>query len=227
MEQNSIIGEQMRKARWYAYMCRRFNLVSFEDIADWCARETEGVGRSEAKQEQALRDLENSVSLGEFGPPDRPLIPCFPKPPPVSLGEDRWAIKLSAGQILWMRDSGHSVTKYLHIPADQARRWLDARGIPAPPWLMSRCPAASSDAPLARADGGLPTAKRPFDRDDAKRLLLGRKVSNGPWAQRPARNDVSAFLRQNYANVPRDPVDQLMTEIWGAGKRGPKPRKTR
>jgi hypothetical protein len=33
------VSIQWRRAKWFDYVCRRFDLVSFRDLAEWIARE--------------------------------------------------------------------------------------------------------------------------------------------------------------------------------------------
>ena len=57
----------MRRIGWFERLVRRFDLISFQYIADELARDRGSVDRSSARREQAYRDLGDSIMRGEFG----------------------------------------------------------------------------------------------------------------------------------------------------------------
>jgi hypothetical protein len=71
---------------------------------------------------------------------------------------------------------------------------------------------------LDRADQG---TLRPFTRREAQALLAGLKVG-GTLAERPTEQEARAVVGCHFATAPRDPVRMIVTNLWGAGKRGPK-----
>jgi hypothetical protein len=121
---------RVRRAYWFARVVRRLDLVSFADLADWCARKPGSVHRDEALREQTYRDLEHSVGQGEFGPPDKPFVAFLPKTPD---GEHvgRFPLRLTAGQIFDLGSAPH-----LWAPRSACVRWLSSRQISLPPWLI-------------------------------------------------------------------------------------------
>jgi hypothetical protein len=67
-----IAREKLRRGRLFQDVIRRRDLVSFESLADWYARENAD------RRKWALKDLGNSVSRGEFGPPERASVFYLP-----------------------------------------------------------------------------------------------------------------------------------------------------
>jgi hypothetical protein len=55
-----------RRAVHFARLVKRLDLLSFSDIADWCARLPGGFSRDENRRAAAYRDLEQAVLDGEF-----------------------------------------------------------------------------------------------------------------------------------------------------------------
>jgi hypothetical protein len=76
-----IVFLRFRRARWFSRTVKRLDLISFEDIADSCARRDGGVERDEALRMQAYHDLGQAVLKGEFGPPSKPIVAYLPKVP--------------------------------------------------------------------------------------------------------------------------------------------------
>jgi hypothetical protein len=131
-----LVYKQLRRAKWFDYACRRFDLVSFGELADWIARDPGSVTRNEERRKQALIDLEASVARGEFGPADeRRCIPWFPKPPRI----DTKCLQLNYGQIVGMKgfSGAVGVTPDLHVSRALCVKWLEARQISVPPWLSA------------------------------------------------------------------------------------------
>jgi superfamily I DNA/RNA helicase len=75
---------QFRRAYRFSRIVERLDLISFADIADWCARRAGGVERDEALRMQAYRDLEQSVLKGEFGPANKPIVAFLPRTLPMA-----------------------------------------------------------------------------------------------------------------------------------------------
>jgi hypothetical protein len=59
----------------------------------------------------------------------------------------------------------------------------------------------------------------PFDYRKAKVRLAALKVS-GEFRERPTLEDAREVLRRDFADVPRDPVSQILVELYGPGTRG-------
>jgi hypothetical protein len=136
MDEASI---QWRRAKWFEYVRRRFDLVSFGDLADWIATGAGNVRRNEADREQALVDLEDSVKRGEFGPADeKRCIPWLPKPPRSDM-RGKLCLRLNYGQIV---RQGASVISDLYASRALCLKWLEARQIRLPPWLKHPEPPA-------------------------------------------------------------------------------------
>jgi hypothetical protein len=148
MDEASI---QWRRAKWFEYVRRRFDLMSFGDLADWIATEAGSVRRNEADREQALVDLENSVKNGEFGPADvKRCILWLPKPPPgsdIPLGQ--FCLRLNYHQIVGMRGklAAPSLISDLYASRALCLRWSEARQIRLPPWLKH--PETPAGEPVA------------------------------------------------------------------------------
>jgi hypothetical protein len=156
MDEESI---QWRRVKWFEYVRRHFDIVSFGDLANWIAREAGSVRRDEADREQALVDLEDSIKHGEFGPADKKrCILWLPKPPPGSdtpLGQ--FCLRLNYGQTARMR-----VTADLYASRALCRTWLEARQIPLPPWLRHpEPPAGETVAVASTAAESLTVQKKP------------------------------------------------------------------
>jgi hypothetical protein len=133
---------RLRRARWFAYVSRRFDMESFAALADWCAREPGSVDRNEGRRIQALRDLQEGVVLGEFGPPQKPSVAYLPHIVPTDrIG--RFPLRLTAFQIGYFRDYGHDLAGDLWAPREVCMNWLSARQI-APPLWLTRPPTASA-----------------------------------------------------------------------------------
>jgi hypothetical protein len=148
---------QMRRARWFDYAIRRFDLISFRAVADWLAREPDGITRNEARRAQALTDLEQSVGGGEFGPArEQRCIVWLPRPPRADmLGS--LPLRLNYGQIVGMGTRGHGVTPDLHVPRQLCADWFTARKIPVPFWLAKKAeprPKAPARAKVSQAQIG-------------------------------------------------------------------------
>lgn len=125
-----IAGEQYRRVRLFERVARRFDLVQFRQIADWCAKEPGSVRRHEDLRTQAFRDLGDAAIRGEFGP----RLFCMPYRVPTY--RPFW-IRRTPVQVETMRDHGHDETPDLWAARELCARWLRARDIPPPPWLSS------------------------------------------------------------------------------------------
>ena len=123
-----------RRAGHFARAVKRFDLVSFRDIADWLAREPGRLDRNEANRTAALADLRQAVLRGEFGPPEKPNVLFLPHHVPVDrIG--RFPLRPTGGQIAVMQAWGVDMTDDLWAPRALIARWLAARKLDPPPWL--------------------------------------------------------------------------------------------
>jgi hypothetical protein len=201
-----IIATQMRRARWYDYIRRRFDLVSFGDLADWIATIPGGVDRNEARRTQALLDFKQSIARGEFGARDKRCIPWLPKPPRTDM-IGRLCIRLNYGQIVGM---GDTVIADLWATSALCQKWLEARQIALPPWLTPPVDRPLVAEPL-KIEPEQP--KVTFDYQKAKWILAGIKKSG--HLIDPGRDEVQAELSRIYIRVSRKNAENLLWEVWG------------
>lgn len=103
LERRSRRLRQIRRFRECQRLRRRW--LSFEEIADWCAREPGSVRRTEGLRAQAYADLRDAMLAGEFGHRlTRTLLSSGP-------GSDRGAAPTGTGRtadmarLLWSRRS--------------------------------------------------------------------------------------------------------------------------
>jgi hypothetical protein len=125
---------QLRRALWFSRIEKRLDLISFEEIADWCARRAGGVEHDAVLRMQAYRDLERAVLRGEFGLSSKPMVAYLPRVPHADfLG--RLTLRLTDNQMFWLGEL--SSAPHLWAPRHLCIRWFKSRGIPVPSWLVA------------------------------------------------------------------------------------------
>jgi hypothetical protein len=77
----------------------------------------------------------------------------------------------------------------------------------------------SLSGPLSRDTRALP----PFRDKEARALLAGMKVGRTLTA-RPTEREAREIVARNFATAPRDRVREIVTDLFGEGKRGPRPK---
>jgi hypothetical protein len=131
--------EEQRHRRWrravrFERLRKNFDLVPFADMADWCARKPGSLDRDEAAHPQAYRDLEKSVTDGEFGPPEKPHVAYLPNPPHGD-HPGRFPLRLPAYQIVDLKRVAD-----LWTSRALCARWFTSRGYDMPSWLVATPP---------------------------------------------------------------------------------------
>lgn len=229
-----ILHRKMRRMRWFDYVRRRFDMVAFDDVAEWCAREPASLERNEARRTKAYQELLTAIRLGEFGPGEWPTIAHMPRDIPTY---SPYSLRLSRGQIaILSADSnwGLGLAADLWAPRQLVAQWFKKRGIELPPWIveteaeLNGAPEPPPPAPKSHEHPSLVVAespKPPFDANQAHAILAGMKAGmkiKGHIMRRPSREEAQDLLRPHFAKVPRDPVGMIVTEVWGPGKTGPR-----
>jgi hypothetical protein len=145
------IGKGARGRRWLAEFAarqeRRRQWVSFDEIADWCAREAGGIAPDPALRHAAYAALGASLRAGALECGGRPavLLLC-PGMAPLRVGR-RWMAAVAA-----LGDEAYVAAHHLALcwmPLELARAWLQRKRIAPPPgWSPIRpvtaAPAAES-----------------------------------------------------------------------------------
>jgi hypothetical protein len=203
-----------RRAKWFDYIVRRFDLVAFRDLADWIATEAGGVSRNEAHREQALIDLKDSIKRGEFGPAhERRCIPWLQKPPRSDM-LGKLCLRLNYGQIV---GQGASVTPDLYAARALCLKWLEARQLRLPPWLKHPEPPAGEPvaAPIEGAGAELSTEGRPKPHLEAVKDFFLDRVAT--WADEvPAASeddDIKAVTGHFAPGISRDEIRTVRREV--------------
>ncbi len=177
-----ILTARRRRAKWFEYTRRRFDLVCLGKIADWCSREERSVICNPEKRLEVETALFDSISLGEFGGGDWPSIAWMQQGVPV-YNQGQFPLRLSVGQIAYFRNEWPNLIGDLWAPRELCARWLKGRDVPQPPWLSMR---TNADQPTqeavdkwmtdlyqaARRDGRSPP-KRELDAFPACRAAIG------------------------------------------------------
>ena len=132
--------------------------LSFEEIADWCAREPGSVRRTEGLRAQAYADLRDAMLAGEFGHGAGSRVLYF-HPDPGAIEE---RLRLApAGLRTWLdfygADDPLITTQILSrcwLPHDLCRQWFERQGLV---WPSAFDPATLRRAPTASAKRSLTT----------------------------------------------------------------------
>jgi hypothetical protein len=103
---------KLRRAKWYHYVRRRFDLVPLKDLAEWCAREPQSINLIPHLFVAATDKIYESISLGEFGDGDWPSIAYLPAHLPT-YAPGRFPLRLTCGQYA---DPGLPRDKYRRPP---------------------------------------------------------------------------------------------------------------
>lgn len=114
--------------------------TSFEDIAEWCAREKGSIEPDEGLRSETYRQLGNALAAGEFGLGRNSRV-LFLHP------RSNWA-KMTSERFGWIpygQDGRSSYLRYCWIPAELARCWFDSRNLKLPRHLFA--PAPSNTTP--------------------------------------------------------------------------------
>jgi hypothetical protein len=228
------LHRKMRRMRWFDYVRRRFGMVAFDDVADWCAREPASLDRDEGCRTKAYQELLAAIRQGEFGAGEWPAIAHMPRNVPTYRP---YCLRLSCGQIaILSADSnwGLGLAADLWAPSQLVAQWFKRRGIELPPWLvdaeaeLNEVLEPPPPDPKAHEPPSLVVAespKPPFDTNQAHAILVGMKAGmkvKGHIMRRPSREEAQDLLMPHFAKVPRDPVGKIVTEVWGPGKTGPR-----
>jgi hypothetical protein len=172
-----IAHEKLRRGQLFQHVIRRRDLVSFESLADWYARENAD------RRKWAFKDLGNAARRGEFGPPGRPSVFYLPVADPPTY-RPFW-IRRTGSQIAYMRASNHDETPHLWAPYGLCVDWLNARQIHLPPWLSARQsiarPPVDPDVVEVQPTPGQPTLGKARSIDKAKwEDWLGQQLPETP-----------------------------------------------
>jgi hypothetical protein len=135
-----VIEIQIRRARWFSYVRRRFDLVSLEKIAEWVASlatEPRGVRVAPDLKVATLNALFESIHLGDFGGGEWPALAYLPgqRGSGGPIPADRvgsFPLRLSLGQLARL---GPTWVSDLWAPRAACIGWLEARGIHLAAWL--------------------------------------------------------------------------------------------
>lgn len=151
--------------RWQERMQQSRDWVCFIDLADWCARESGSINPDERKRTIAYQQLGESLKLGEFGTGKHTQVAY---PDGLILKRHNRYIRMTT-QTYDKTPEGsgrRDVLERCWVPRDLARKWLEAKRLPVPPWLSF---------PDGRALGSAPRASR-------QNACLSHQVG-GPHAQ--------------------------------------------
>jgi hypothetical protein len=203
---------------WKRRQKRAHDWVNFSDIADWCARETGTVRRSEAHREQAWHDLYAAVINNEFELDGRCRVAYLPhgqtrsdKPLRLRLCvDDLWqCCEFVIGRTPPMLPD-------CWAPRAMCLRWFQARDIRPPPWLDPPGAARkTSEVPAKRSKdvGGRPPKWDwpAFDREMVrlanmpdglpKRPILMRHMldwSAQEWGDTPSESTMRKHIGERY-----------------------------
>jgi hypothetical protein len=203
------------RARRFAGLIRRFDLVPFADLADWYARTPGSIQRNEEVRLQTIKDLENAVMRGEFGPATKPGVVYLP---PYALdrspGRRSPTLRPTGPQIAVMRNLyGMSMGENLWAPRGACRQWAKVRELQLPPWLLRVKAAAppsrrqpkkqiSVDRVVAFMQQLARARKRPIGRDEAIDAACSRKGLN---CDRQTARAAYQSLDQELRNPPHRP----------------------
>jgi hypothetical protein len=120
--------------------------IAFQEIADWCARESGSVLPDEMRRERAYRDLRIALLKGDFGADDRTSVHI------MDPENEFFRLKFADAQHIaadpsddGIRDFVKVYLRWCWIPCKHAVRWFEARRMPLPPWLEE---AKAAAAPL-------------------------------------------------------------------------------
>ena len=129
---------QIRRQVWFDRIYRRFDLVGFEEVADWRF----GVANS-IPREETFRNLLDAIRYGEFGMGPKIRIVCMPNKTDM-YGPGGFHLLRYVGQILHAAESNVDYLRDLYAPRDLVRRWFQARELKLPPWLEPTQPSSSA-----------------------------------------------------------------------------------
>jgi hypothetical protein len=203
----AILQVKMRRAKWFEYTQRRFDLVSLDQLADWCSRESGGFERSESRRAAAFLDLFNAIQNGEFGSGSWPALAHLPAVVPTY---DKFPLRLSLGQISILHAQGHNPVADLWAPRSLCVTWIKARKLDLPPWLGI---PDQSQTPYVQPTT---TANAPpvFDFTKTYAHVLHLKHSK---QKRPSREALAADL-----NITRTMAEKALKKADWPGERGRK-----
>jgi hypothetical protein len=110
--------------------------VCLAELADWCARRPGDIERDPSRRAQAFSDLKQSIILGEFNKGGHLNVVYLPPQQPHL----RHPMKLRLNADRLFAYQGHALQFLLDLcwaPRELCLRWLLARQIVPPPWLVA------------------------------------------------------------------------------------------
>ncbi len=213
---------QRRRARWFEYVRRRFDMVALSMVADWCAREPGGVVRNEGAREQAYQDLYQSILEGEFGPGEWPAVAHMPTPVPTY---SPFYLRRGLFHIQSFWREGYNPLVDLWAPRPAVVEWFTRRGIGLPPALRLAAPIPPPATPAAAVTRPPADPLPPFNAYAAKALLVGMKAGK-QYPHRPTESKVNEIILSNFSTTSRDGVREIIKDVWkDKVNRGPRPAK--
>jgi hypothetical protein len=130
---------QDRRQGWFNRIYRYFDLVRFEDVADWRFSVAKSIPR-----EETFRNLLHAIRHGEFGIGPKIDIVYMPHRT-GSYPVGTLFLRTYVGQVLqMMAENNVDCLRDLYARRDLVRRWFQTHGLKSPPpWL--EVPSAGSD----------------------------------------------------------------------------------
>jgi hypothetical protein len=174
-------SQELRIEEWKIRQSRTHDWVCLDDIADCCARRPGDIERDPVRRRQAYHDFQQSILQGEFDRGGRLKVMFLgalpPLPTPVKL-------RLDAVQFRkWIRP-GSALSAELElcwVPVDLAVRWLKARNIDAPPWLVQAGPTPDHEGNTPPAKGlAVPYLRALEVRDALTNVHVAPEAENKP-----------------------------------------------
>jgi hypothetical protein len=151
----------VRAEKWKFLQEREHDWVCLDRLADWCSRRPGDVERDPLRRTQTFDDLQQSIVDGEFTIKGRCKVIYLQ--PAQSYFEDRVKLRLDPGRIQALGVPLHHVVDLCWAPRELCIRWLLARGIVLPPWLittplqLTAARARATSAPLVSATAPSPS----------------------------------------------------------------------
>lgn len=218
------LNQQARLLQWAKRQRRVGGWISFNEIADWCARVPGGVARDEGRRAQAWNDLAQSIVAGEFARRTKASWSrlCIAYVPPQRMiSPEPVHFRLRAS------DLGNGALRYCWAPQAIWRRWFAARSdIMPPPWLPHEESPAAPQVAGEQAAAEPSAELLPFEDRRARSLLVAEKV-NGRWKERPTEAAARRFLKLHFRGIPNDRFRKILREVWpGEIRRGRRQRKS-
>jgi len=180
--------QQLRLASWTDRQKQTREWICFADIADWCARSPGGIGRDENLRAQAMANLLQSISTGEFNRQGRLCVAYVPPwqlvcPDPIRFRLPSARPHPAALTCCW-------------APQKLWARWFAVRAdIPQPPWVT-----VHEEPPAARRGRGS-GVDRAFRRWVATRDKPPTSRECDAWAK--DNNYSTGIVRQLRTPTPR------------------------